>query len=66
VPQQGGIDRAEPPGTVLRADADALVVACGEGALALLELQKPGGRRLGLADFLRGFPIRAGERFRLP
>jgi methionyl-tRNA formyltransferase len=63
---QGGVDRAEPPGTVLRADADQLVVACGDGALALLELQKPGGRRLGLADFLRGFPIRAGERFRLP
>jgi methionyl-tRNA formyltransferase len=34
--------------------------------LSLLELQKPGGRRLGLAEFLRGFPISAGERFRLP
>ncbi len=62
----GGVDRAAPPGTVLRADADALVVACGDGALSLLELQKPGGRRLGLAEFLRGFPIDAGERFSLP
>ncbi len=54
------------PGTVLRADARALEVACGEGVLSLLELQRPGGRRLALAEFLRGHPIRAGERFRLP
>ncbi len=58
--------RQPAPGTVLRAGADGLDVACGEGVLSLLELQKPGGRRLGLAEFLRGFPIAAGERFRLP
>ena len=57
---------APEPGTVLRADAQALDVACGDGTLSLLELQKPGGRRLALAEFLRGYPIRAGERFRLP
>jgi methionyl-tRNA formyltransferase len=50
------------PGTVLSADPDQLVVACGSGSLALLELQKPGGRRLPARDFLRGFPIAAGER----
>jgi methionyl-tRNA formyltransferase len=55
-----------PPGTVLRADPEGLEVACGQGVLSLLELQKPGGRRLGLAEFLRGFPISAGERFQLP
>ena len=58
--------RQPAPGTVLRAGADGLDVACGEGVLSLQELQRPGGRRLGLADFLRGFPIAAGERFRLP
>jgi methionyl-tRNA formyltransferase len=41
-------------------------VACGEGALRLLELQKPGGRRLASADFLHGFPLVAGQRFSLP
>ena len=51
------------PGTVLAVSSDALLVACGEGALSLLELQKPGGRRLPVRDFLRGFPIQAGERF---
>jgi len=65
---QGGPDGAgrPAPGTVLRADAQALEVACGEGVLSLLELQKPGGRRLGFAEFLRGHPMRAGERLPLP
>ncbi|WIM04727.1 MAG: methionyl-tRNA formyltransferase [Candidatus Nitricoxidivorans perseverans] len=42
------------PGTVLRADAGGIVVACGEEALRLAELQKPGGRRMSSADFLQG------------
>jgi methionyl-tRNA formyltransferase len=51
------------PGTVLAADADGIVVACGEAALRLVELQKPGGRRLAAVEFLRGFPLSPGERF---
>jgi methionyl-tRNA formyltransferase len=54
---------AAPPGTVLLAAPGRLVVACGDGAVELLALQKPGGRRLPAADFLRGCPIEAGERF---
>ena len=46
------------PGQVLAADAAGIVVACGEGALRLTELQKPGGRRVAAADFLRGSALR--------
>lgn len=59
-------EAAGAPGEVLRADRDGIVVACGEQGLALLELQKPGGKRLGVGDFLRGFPVAAGERFARP
>jgi methionyl-tRNA formyltransferase len=52
-----------PAGTVLDVGADGIVVVCGEGALRLTELQKPGGRRIAAADFLRGFAVVAGERF---
>ncbi|MBI5108395.1 MAG: methionyl-tRNA formyltransferase [Rhodocyclales bacterium] len=45
------------PGRILAADGKGIVVACGEGALRLTELQKPGGRRLASADFLRGTPV---------
>jgi methionyl-tRNA formyltransferase len=46
------------PGQVLCADAaQGIVVACGEGALRLNTLQKPGGKRLPAAEFLKGFPL---------
>ncbi len=51
------------PGTVLRIEGDAIVVACGQGALDVTELQRPGGRRLRAAEFLRGRALAAGSRF---
>jgi methionyl-tRNA formyltransferase len=50
------------PGTVLAADGRGIVIACGEGAMRVTELQKPGGKRLPVGDFLHGFPIIAGQR----
>jgi methionyl-tRNA formyltransferase len=50
------------PGTVLRIGKDGVLVACGEGALLLTELQRAGGSRLPAADFLRGCPMAVGER----
>ncbi|MDX9844151.1 MAG: methionyl-tRNA formyltransferase [Aquabacterium sp.] len=41
------------PGQVLQANGDTLVVACGEGALALHMLQKPGGKRVRTREFLQ-------------
>lgn len=55
------VDASGASGTVLVA-ADALVIACGQGALAVRELQLAGGRRLAAAEFLRGHPLAAGER----
>jgi methionyl-tRNA formyltransferase len=49
------------PGTVL-ASGDALVVACGDGALAITELQRAGGRALATAEFLRGRALPTGAR----
>jgi methionyl-tRNA formyltransferase len=50
------------PGTVMEADArHGLIVACGSGALQLLALQKPGGKRLGAEEFLQGFAMQGGS-----
>lgn len=51
------------PGTVLASGPEGVQVACGEGALCLTELQKPGGKRLPVREFLAGFPLPAGSRF---
>ena len=42
------------PGTVVQAREQGLDVACGEGVLRLLQLQKPGAKRLAFAELLRG------------
>jgi len=49
------------PGTVL-STGETLIVACGEGALGVDELQAAGGRRMSTAQFLRGRAIAAGAR----
>jgi methionyl-tRNA formyltransferase len=45
-----------PPGQVLGAGGGRLTVACGQGALDLLQLQRPGGKRLPVAAFLQARP----------
>lgn len=50
----------QPCGTILRADPDGLAVQCGEGVLRLTELQRSGGKRLPVADFLRGSTVVLG------
>ena len=47
-------------GTVLGTDAEGLLVSTGQGVLRLRQLQRPGGRMLPAAEFLRGFPVAAG------
>ena len=43
---------------------DALTVACGSGAVRLLELQRAGKKPMGAQEFLRGFPLSRGARLR--
>jgi len=47
------------PGTVLD---NRLTIACGEGAVRIVELQKAGGRPMKAEEFLRGTPIAPGTR----
>ena len=61
----GAIAAGGAPGTILEAGPGGIVVACGSGALRLLELQRAGGKRLGAAQFLAGFPLAAGERLEI-
>ncbi len=54
-------DGAGAPGEVLVSDPkEGLIIACGEGAVRILELQAPGGRKMKTEDYLRGHGIPAG------
>jgi len=48
------------PGTII---ASPLRIACGEGALDIIELQRAGRGAQGAEEFLRGYPLAAGSRF---
>jgi methionyl-tRNA formyltransferase len=50
-------------GEILSADKTGIVVGCGEHALRIFELQREGGRRMTVAEFLAGNPLKAGEKF---
>lgn len=49
-----------PPGQVLAVGDAGITVACGDGALRLTELQRPGGKRLPARQFLQGTPVEVG------
>ncbi len=53
-------------GQILSVDRNTVVVACGSSALAVSELQKAGGKRLPVQQFLAGHPLKVGDRFDLP
>ena len=57
MPMQGA------PGSVLAVDESGPVVACGDGALRITQMQKPGGRRLAAREFLSGQPVKPGMVF---
>jgi len=48
------------PGTVVEASDKGIVIATGEGYLSLKELQLEGKRRMGVAEFIRGYKIEKG------
>ena len=50
-------------GGELVVDGDCLRVGCGDGMVVeLVEVQMEGKKRMGAAEFLRGYQVRSGER----
>ena len=52
----------DPPGTILSADGDRLIVSTGDGALRILEIQAEGKRPVTAREFLAGHRLTAGDR----
>ncbi|KYQ87121.1 methionyl-tRNA formyltransferase [Thermoactinomyces sp. AS95] len=51
------------PGTVIRLDADGIVVATGKGLLRLTEVQPSGKKPMPARQFINGRQMKAGDRF---
>jgi methionyl-tRNA formyltransferase len=57
VDDAGSAQIASEPGTICSVSPAGVVVQCGQGRLALRELQRPGKRPVLAAEFIRGFQL---------
>jgi len=55
------VQQSGSPGQILSAEKSEILVACGQDALRILELQLEGGRRLAAQQFLPGHPLKPGQ-----
>jgi len=60
------IHPGEEPGVVVDAGGSRLLIGTRAGLVALAELQQEGRKRMGIAEFLRGFPLKVGDKFGKP
>ena len=51
------VEGAGAPGQILALTKTGLVVACGEGAIEISQLQAEGGKRMAAPDYFRGHPL---------
>ncbi len=49
------------PGTIIKADKEGLLIACGSGSLLVQELQLAGSKRMPVAAFIQGRPLKTGQ-----
>jgi methionyl-tRNA formyltransferase len=54
------------PGEVLSVSTGSFQIACGQGILEVLEVQPESRSRQAVSDYLRGYPMQAGEKFAQP
>lgn len=57
------IDRSGMPGEVLEADEMGMIVACGEGTVAIREVHPAGKRRMAALDWAQGRGVAVGDRW---
>lgn len=56
------VDGQGQPGEIISLQR-GIIVACGQGALCIETLQRPGGKQLNWKDFLAGVPLKLGDSF---
>ncbi len=61
-PGFGGNETRESPGTVVQASKEGLRIATSHGCLLIREVQMENRPRMGVAEFLKGYPLRVGVR----
>jgi len=55
------LDHKQAPGSVLAFGKSGLDIACGQGALRLLRVQREGGKPISIADLVNAYAARQGQ-----
>lgn len=55
--------RTAAPGTIISLDDDTIHVACGQGALAISEIQPENHKRMEASDFIHGYQVKVNDEF---
>ena len=63
IPQPSAATTVPAPGTIVRAERQGVIVACGHGFVSLGAFQRSGGRRMDVREFLNGHKVSAGQCF---
>lgn len=58
-----GYENTGKPGEIITINAEGFIVSCGKGSLQIVRVQKPGGTKLSVTDYLSGNPLRLGDTF---
>ena len=61
--EDSGHTGANEPGIIAEVTPSTVVVGTKSGLVALTEVQQEGRKRMGIAEFLRGYPLKVGDRF---
>lgn len=59
--EEGGDEGSTKAGQVLEIDRTGMLVACGDGAVRVLQVQAPGKRRISALEFARGRRVAIGD-----
>ena len=51
------------PGTIVEASPQGLLISCGEAAVRVQAIQRPGAKRVSIRDFLNGRRLSKGDQF---
>ena len=56
-------EKSAEPGVVVAVDKESFSLAAGEGIAIVREVQAAGKRQMSAGEFLRGYPVKVGDRF---
>ncbi len=63
VPDLSDISSDQPPGTIIQADKNGLLIATGGGVLSVREIQPEGKKRMTVTAYLCGQTLESGQQF---